>query len=164
MNMILSQISGKEIFWKKRKYDRVSAVFFDPKNGRLTGVEARSGHFFLSSDLLWDKEGISLQHNKPHPLKGRNILFFSLYNKKGNFLGTVRNVEFTDFFLVNIHSARSFLGFSYSKKIFPLERIDSIIKDRIIVDDENTEPNSGIRIPSVSFRYPETLPQCSEAR
>lgn len=162
MHMTLSQILGKEIFWKKRKHAQIAAIFFNPKNGRLTGIKAQSGLFFATQDILWQREGVSLQHNNPCSPKGRDILFLSLCNKKGDFLGIVRNVEFSDFSLINIHSARSFFGFLYSKKIFPLKRIHGITKDHIIVDDENTEPSSGIRIPSVSLRYPETLPQYSE--
>ena len=132
---------GRPLIWKNKKKDVLSAVYFSPETGKLTGVMGEKNFFFPFSELLFSRDGIKLHTCTRTAARGIPFLGYAVHSVHGENLGTLTDIEFdADLGIIKrILVTKSIFGVPFSQKIFPFERILHVRNNVVLVDDDSTE-------------------------
>jgi len=132
---------GRPLMWKGEQKDVLSAIYFSPETGKLTGGMGKKKDFFPFSELLFSRDGIALHTCTRTAAHGVSLLGYVVRTTHGENIGTVTDIEFdADMGVIKrILVTKSVFGVPFSQRIFPFERILHIREKTILVDDDVTE-------------------------
>jgi len=132
---------GAKMCFRHREISRVRAFFFNPENGKLSGILAENHHFFSAENCHFHRDFVELFSPKKSPKVGKNLFSFFVFGISGKNFGRVGDLFFekVDGKLSKIVAEKRFLGILISRKIFSAEKILRFQKTKIIVDDDSRE-------------------------